>query len=98
MTTIKDFAINAGVTVGRCDKEWGGTWSYSCLDSPDCSFCGFRSEQAAYKGWLKDSFGEHTSKAILKLLKELADANTEIENLNKATSDRLDKEMLWQSW
>lgn len=81
--TLEQFAKDAGVIIGRCDKSWGGTWSYSCLDARNCSFCGFRSEQEAYKGWLKDTFGEITSKAILKLMKK---TNTERA---KKLSDRI---------
>ena len=39
-------------------------------DCPNLHFCGYRSEKAAYKGWFKDTFGEQTAKAVLKLLRK----------------------------
>jgi hypothetical protein len=66
---IEDFAKEAGVTIHRCDKTWGGTYGYSTKDNPNCSINGFRSEAAVYKGWATDTFGEHAGKALLKLLK-----------------------------
>lgn len=66
---LKDFAIESGIIVSRCDKDLGGTWAYSHKDYPDCAVCGFKTENAVYKAWLKDTFGENTAKAIIKLLK-----------------------------
>lgn len=68
--TLQQFAKDAGVTVGRCEPSWGGTWSYKCVDTPHCTFAGYKTEQAAYKAWLKETFGAATSKAILKLIKK----------------------------
>jgi hypothetical protein len=67
---IKEFAEDAGVTIGRCEPDWGGTYSYKSEDYPNSTVCGFRSEAAAYKGWMEDSFGKKTTKALLRLLKK----------------------------
>lgn len=69
MTTLEEFAKEAGVTIHRCDKTWGGTYGYSCKDRPNVNINGFRSEASAYKGWVEHTFGEHTSKALFNLLK-----------------------------
>lgn len=65
--TLKDFAEAAGVTVFRCNKEWGGTWAYKTADRPNSSVCGYRSEAALYRGWAEDTFGKHAFKALAKL-------------------------------
>lgn len=64
-----EFAKAAGVTIVRCEKEWGGTYGYTEVDSSNCHINGFRTEKTAYIGWLEDKFGKNTSKAVLKLLK-----------------------------
>jgi len=66
--TLKDFAALAGVTVERCDKEWGGTWAYKTADNPRCTFCGHRTEAALYRAWAEDTFGKAAFKALAKLL------------------------------
>jgi hypothetical protein len=69
MRTLEDFAKEAGVIIHRCEKTWGGTYGYSTKDNPNCSINGYRSEAAAYKRWAATTFGEHASKALIKLLK-----------------------------
>lgn len=66
--TLKDFATMAGVTVERCDKEWGGTWAYKTADNPRCTCCGHRTEAALYRAWAEDTFGKAAFKALAKLL------------------------------
>ena len=66
---LEQFANKAGVTIVACDQEWGGRIGYKEKDHPNCTVCGFRTEQAAYKSWLKSKFGEHTAKVVTKLLK-----------------------------
>ena len=66
---IEDFAKEAGVTIHRCDKTWGGTYGYSTKDNPSINWNGYKSEAALYKRWAKYTFGEHAGKALLKLLK-----------------------------
>jgi hypothetical protein len=67
--TLKEFAENAGVTVFRCDKEWGGTWGYKTPDYPNSSICGYRNEAELHKAWAEDTFGKAAFKALSKLLK-----------------------------
>lgn len=69
--TLEDFAKDAGVTLFRCDPEWGGTWGYKSEDYPNTSYCGFRSANAAYKGWAEGTFGKRSTKALLKLFKNV---------------------------
>lgn len=66
---LTQFAKNAGVELIECDPEWGGRIGYKEKDHQNCTVCGFRTEQAAYKSWIKSKFGEHTAKAVMKLLK-----------------------------
>lgn len=68
--TLEEFAKLGGVQILRCGKEWGGTWAYTETDHPNSTYCGYRTEQAAYKAWLNGSFGPTLAKAVLKLLKE----------------------------
>jgi hypothetical protein len=68
--TLEEFAKKAGVSVFKCDPDWGGSIGYKCLDYPNSRVCGFRSEAAAYKSWLEDSFGTNTAKAVMTLLKQ----------------------------
>lgn len=64
-----EFAKMSGVTIIRCDKEWGGTYGYKEQDYPNWSFCGYKTEKTTYVGWLEGKFGKTTAKALLKLLK-----------------------------
>jgi hypothetical protein len=66
---LEQFAKVAGVEIIECDHEWGGLIGYKQKDHPNCKYCGFNTEQAAYKHWIKSNFGEHTAKAVMKLLK-----------------------------
>lgn len=66
--TLKELAEAAGVTVLRCNKEWGGTWAYKTPDHPHSTVCGYRTEAALYKGWAEEVFGKHAFKALSKLL------------------------------
>ena len=68
--TLEEFAKAAGVKLVDCGEGWGGRIGYQTADHPNCTTCGYRTNQAAYKGWLKDTFGNRTAKAVTKLLKE----------------------------
>lgn len=72
--TLKQFAILGGVEVCRCDKSWGGTWSYRTSDRPNSEICGYRNESSLYKSWADDTFGKTAAKAIIKLLDDKAKA------------------------
>lgn len=66
---IEKFAITCGVTIVECGEGWGGKIGYKQVDYPNSSVCGFKTKEAAYKHWLKNKFGEQTSKEIVKLLR-----------------------------
>jgi hypothetical protein len=66
---LEQFAKLAGVVLVDCDPGWGGRIGYKTQDCPSATFCGYRTAGAAYKAWLKDTFGEHAAKAVMKLLK-----------------------------
>ena len=68
--TLEQFALQAGVEIVDCGPGWGGTIGYTTKDNPNCTVCGFRTEQNAYQGWLENTFGECAAKTILKLLRE----------------------------
>lgn len=69
--TLEEFAKDAGCVVSTFDEpNWGGKWQYHHKDSPNCRWRGFRTESAAYKGFLEGTFGEQATKAIIKLLKK----------------------------
>jgi hypothetical protein len=67
--TLEEFAKDAGVEVFECEPGWGGKYGYHETGSPWHLVNGLRSEAACYKDWLKEKFGEQTSKAIVKLLR-----------------------------
>ena len=67
---LEQFAKRAGVMIIECDPAWGGDIGYREKGSPNCTVCGFKSEKAAYKHWLVDTFGKHTAKAVLFLLEK----------------------------
>lgn len=68
--TLEEFAKKAGVKIIDCGPQWGGRVGYKTADSPNCTMCGYRTVPAAYKGWLKETFGNRTAKAVLELIKE----------------------------
>ena len=57
--TLEEFAKLAGVSVFKCDPEWGGSIGYNSKDYPN-----------SRKSWLEDTFGPTTAKAVLALLKQ----------------------------
>jgi len=69
---LEKFAKDAGciVILNPDSYGWGGKLQYHTIDCPNSHYCGYRTEASAYKGWLKNTFGERTSKAVLKLLKD----------------------------
>jgi hypothetical protein len=67
---LEKFAKDAGVILVDCGEGWGGRIGWATKDYPNSQFCGYRTENSAYKAWLNDTFGETTAKAILKLLKK----------------------------
>ena len=66
---LEQFARDAGVEVIECGPGWNGKFGYRTKDAPNASFCGYRTHNAAYEGWLKDTFGPHTAIALKKLFK-----------------------------
>lgn len=67
---LRTFARLAGVRVIICGGGWGGRYGYIQLDNPNCHYCGFKSANAAYEGWLKDTYPEKLYEAMLKLLEK----------------------------
>lgn len=67
---LEEFSKLAGVEVTTCDPEWGGSYGYKTLDSPDCVFCGFKTKKDALTNWVLDTFGINCGKALLELLKK----------------------------
>lgn len=67
--TLEDFAKAAGVSIVDCGEGWGGRIGYKTEDSPNCTFAGFRTTNAAYTAWAEGTFGKKATKALLKLLK-----------------------------
>jgi hypothetical protein len=70
--TLEEFAKEAGCVVSLHPNPdiWGPTYRYHTIDNPNCYFCGYGTKWFAYKGWLEDTFGTTTAKAVLKLLRE----------------------------
>lgn len=68
--TLEQFAKAAGVSLVECDGNWGGHIGWRAVDHPNSTYCGYKTEQAAYKSWLESSFGKQTAKAVIKLLQK----------------------------
>jgi hypothetical protein len=68
MTSLEQFAKEAGVELVDCGPGWGGRIGYKTKDNPNCTECGYRTKKSAYKGWLENTFGACISKAVIKLL------------------------------
>ena len=66
---LEQFAKKAGVTIVECDPSWGGTIAFIEKDSPTTRR-GYKTKEAAYKGWLTGKFGRSTGSAVLALLKK----------------------------
>ena len=71
MNSLEQFAKEAGVSIHRCDAEWGGTYGFKCADHPNTSYNGYKTERKAYEAWARDTFGEKTSQALVKLLEKI---------------------------
>lgn len=67
---LEEFATLAGVSITECDRSWGGRVAYTLKDHQNTTYCGFRSKDAAYKGWLIETFDKGIALAVLKLLKQ----------------------------
>lgn len=66
---LEQFAKHAGVVLSPCDpKVWGGSIAYSTKDWQEIKTCGFRSNNAAYRHWLDDTFGGYAADALRKIL------------------------------
>lgn len=70
--TLEEFAKDAGcvVQINPSPEGWRGKWEFYSVDHPTCFFCGYKTEKAAYMGFMQQTFGETASKAILKLIKK----------------------------
>ena len=66
---LEQFAILAGLSIIECEPDWGGRIGYKLKDQPNMTVCGYKTKEAAYKGWLIDTFGSRTAKAVIELLK-----------------------------
>lgn len=66
---IAEFAKKCGVEIVDCGEGWGGRIGFKSKDYPNTRVCGFRTENAAYKRWFEEAFGETAGKIVLQLLK-----------------------------
>lgn len=65
---LKQFADLCGCKIVLCGREWGGQYGYETDDAPNITICGFKTKAEARQGWLEDTFGKITSKAVMRLL------------------------------
>ena len=71
--TLEEFAKDAGAVIQLNPEPqgWGGKWEFYNSEHPNCSYCGFKTEASAYKGFMEHKFGVHGTRAIIKLLKKV---------------------------
>lgn len=67
--TLKEFAVLGGVKIIECGKGWKGKYGYTTADSTKSTYCGFKTDDDAYKHWLTGTFGGVAGQAVQKLLK-----------------------------
>jgi len=84
---LKNFAKSAGVVVKQLDakeaKQWGGAWSYSTEDSPNCRVMVLKTEEACYTSWAKSAFGEKAAKALIRLLRKNKQLEAQIKEMRE---------------
>lgn len=69
--TLEELAKLAGVKITDCDPDkWGGALGYTTKDYPNCTVCGAKTKEDAYKSWISHAIGETAANAILELLSE----------------------------
>ena len=73
---LEQFAKDSGVEVVDCGSGWDGKYGYVVKGSPNSTYCGYRTEKAAYEAWLTNTFGKQ-AKAIKKLLKHTQSVSKE---------------------
>lgn len=68
--TLEQFCDLAGcvVSINPEPEGWYGKYRYHHRRTPNCFFCGFRTEKSARKAFLADTFGDDAAKAVMKLL------------------------------
>ena len=73
--TLEQFCKKAGCVVSlREDWEgYEGKWMYYNAECPRVRFCGYKTKQAAYKGFLEGAYGKTAAKAIVMLLKKVTE-------------------------
>lgn len=76
--TLKQFANLCGCKIVSCEKEWGGRYAYTTKDSPNITFCGFKTAAEARSAWMDETFGETAGAIVRKLLFD------EVQNDNQA--------------
>lgn len=71
--TPEQFAKKAGCVVSiNEDPGWNGKYQYHSVDHPNCHFCGYKTEAAAYRAFMKDTYGPTAAKAVMALLKKVS--------------------------
>ena len=76
---LKSIAIKSGCTIVRCNSEWGGTWGFKDAESPNATWCGYRTEKRAYEAFLEDKYGM----VGLQVMKNLMNENKRLKELVK---------------
>lgn len=69
--TIEEFAKKCGCVVVEVGPGWGGKFGWHDKDDPDCTICGYRTADAAYRGFMKETFGKTAGSAVARLIKDL---------------------------
>lgn len=66
--TLRQFANLCGCKIVSCEKEWGGRYAYTTKDSPNITFCGFKTAAEARSAWLDDTLGGSIAGDLVKKL------------------------------
>lgn len=57
-----------GFVLKRCDKEWGGTYGWSTTHRPNSTVNGYKTEELARRGFIKDGTGTELAAVMLDML------------------------------
>lgn len=82
---LEDFAKQAGCVVSLApeDERWEGKWQYKSKELDNVTVVGYRTERAAYKAFMQETFGIYGTRAVSNLLKKverLEQANKELRS------------------
>lgn len=66
---MDELAKECGIKIVTCDPAFGGRWAYTEEPQPgrnQITIAGYRTRQAAIRGWFTDEFSSRAGQVLLK--------------------------------